>query len=216
MVEFVRVNVRPWHPIGGVTDDTVMCDLLLDAILETWGDLTAYGWVRAWERFDQPDTRASGETITRLDHVHWIERYYDEILGHLLPYRDARHEERTSCVSWNSIEVLGPALATLLITGEDPEAMMLACARFGRDADTVCRVAGGLAGVLGGAEAISAEWRETVLTRNTWLDLGPKAARLAAITRRRLERKAAAAKAVLEGAWDPERGHRGLPDGFPY
>jgi ADP-ribosylglycohydrolase len=305
-----RVKAPPFHPIGHVTDDTAMADLLLDAIFETGGDLTAYGWAKAWERFDQPLTLADGSTFNRLDHVHWIERipfcrnklreipkrelghgeanatnvimfiapvgllcagdpllaelmavdvgavnqhgkprdvgaayaavlaatflpgitverlvgigvertrhsrsvkeleamiaiarqcrtcdefterYYAEILGKLMPYRDEEHELRESCVSWNSTEVLGPVLAALLITqGEDTATMMLACAKFGRDADTICRVAGGLAGALNGADSIPSEWRETVLQRNAWLRerLPSQAEQLAKIAARRLE-----------------------------
>jgi ADP-ribosylglycohydrolase len=86
--------------------------------------------------------------------------------------------------------VLGPVLAALLITqGEDTATMMLACAKFGRDADTICRVAGGLAGALNGADSIPSEWRETVLQRNAWLRerLPSQAEQLAKIAARRLE-----------------------------
>jgi ADP-ribosylglycohydrolase len=314
-----RVKAPPFHLLGLVTDDTVMADLLLDAIFETDGELTAYGWAKAWEKFDAPVIGPDGKEFNRLNHVHWIERipfyrnklreipkrelghgeanatnvimyiapvgllcagdplqaelmavdigavnqhgvprdlagayaavlaatflpdltvdklveigaahirhgrstkevramvdlarqcrdcgtflerYYAEILGHLLPYRDAQHEESPSCVSWNSSEVLGPVLATLLITkGENPEEMMLACAKFGRDADTVCRAAGGLAGALGGADAIPSEWRETVLQRNAWLRLPEKSKRLTEVIERKLRRELAARRSVLE------------------
>jgi ADP-ribosylglycohydrolase len=318
-----RVKVPPFHPIGTVTDDTVMADLLIDTIIETDGALTAYGWAKAWERFDTPVPAPDGTEINRLDGVHWIERipfyrnrlhtipkrelghgeanatnvimfiapvgllcagdpllaelmavdvgsvnqhgtprdvggayaavlataflpetnveqlvetglrhlrharrtkevramvdlarqcntcdeftkrYYDEILGRLLPYRDEQHEDSTSCTSWNSSEVLGPVLAFLLITGgKDPSELMLACARFGRDADTICRVGGGLVGVLHGPDCIPAEWRKTVLQRNPWLRLEEKADQLAGVVTRRLRREAADRLKVIDGHTD--------------
>lgn len=321
-----RVKCPPFHPIGTVTDDTVMADLLIDAIIETDGRLTAYSWAKAWERFDEPIAVPGGGQFNRLEGVHWIERipfyrnklreipkrelghgeanatnvvmyiapvgllcagdpllaelmavdvgsvnqhgkprdvgggyaaavaaamvpgaavdgiietaiehtrhyrsvkemramvnlagacsgceqfterYYDEILGHLLPYRDEEHEERSSCVSWNSSEVLGPVLATLRITGgNDAVEMMLACARFGRDADTICRVAGGLIGAMRGADVLPAEWQETVLTRNPWLRLRDKAGALSDVIRRRLQRRQSELAELLRDCGQPDR-----------
>ncbi len=57
-----------------------------------------------------------------------------------------------------------------------------------------------LAGAPCGAEAIPAGWRETVLWPNAWLELREKSDRPSAIVRRRLERRAKAAQAVLAEA----------------
>ena len=316
---------QPFHPIGSVTDDTVLSDLLLEAILESEGQMTAHTFARAWaEKFEAPVEGPDGRTIVRLDHVHWIERipflrnrlreinkrelghgeanatnaimyiapvgllcagdplkaelmavdvtavnqhggprdvaggycaalaacflpdaavesivrtavehtrderhtreiramlevartsgglrdfierYYTEILGPVLPMQDLQHlgsrrkSGRPTCTSWNSSEVLGPALAAFLITGgADARAMMLACAKIGRDADTICRVGGGLAGAWLGAGAIPKEWADYVLERNAWLRIGEKAERLAALVRRNLERDIRLRQSVL-------------------
>jgi ADP-ribosylglycohydrolase len=128
----------------------------------------------------------------------YIERYYEEILGHLIPLQDLEHEEKRSCNSWNSAEVLGPVLAMFLITrGADARALMLGCAKIGRDADTICRCAGGLIGAYRGLSAIPAEWVDYVVPRNAWLRLEAKADQLAAIVEQRLHQGAATANKIL-------------------
>jgi ADP-ribosylglycohydrolase len=134
----------------------------------------------------------------------FIERYYTEILGLVLPFQDWQHRGsvrptgRPTSVSWNSLEVLGPVLATFLITrGRDAQAMMLACAKLGRDADTIARVAGGLIGAYLGADAIPKRWVDYVLPRNPWLRLEDKAARLAELTVARLRIRAEVARTYL-------------------
>jgi len=142
---------------------------------------------------------------TCTDCKEFIRRYYSEILGHVIPFLDAQHqyyrdvgEGEVISVSWNSSEVLGVALATFLITkGEDAREMMLACARIGRDADTICRVGGGLIGAYQGIHAIPKEWRDFVLRRNRWLRLEEKAEQLSAIVMRNLQRDIQARRAIL-------------------
>ncbi len=296
--------------IGLVTDDTVLADVLLDSIIETDGNVTAYDFARAWENLDTPVPNPDGDDVVRLERLHFIEqipfyrnrlreiqkrdlgrgeanttsaimyivpvgvlcagdpleaelmaveitavnqhgrprdvaggyaaavaacfqpgraaeeivkigvehtrdaksvkelramielaancttcdefieRYYDEILDVVIPFQDWEHEGTEYCNSWNCSEVLGPVLGTFLITrGEDAEGMILACARIGRDADTVCRVGAGLIGAYAGCEAIPKEWRDYVLARNTWLRLEEKARTLTDIVRTRLRAK---------------------------
>ncbi len=303
-----------WNPIGGITDDTVLADLLIDAILQNDGILDAHLFAKQWEQFETPVPNPDGDPIIRLNQMHWIERipfmrnnlreinkrelghgeanatnavmfigpvgllcagdpnkaavmaadvtsvnqhgaprdvaagyaaglaacflpdatvdsvidtsmaftrdfkqtremkamlelarkckdcdefvrrYYEEIIGPVLPFQDVEHLDKMhwrfkddlTCISWNSAEVLGPTLATFLITrGEDSRAMMLACAKIGRDADTICRCAGGLMGAWRGTECIPAEWRSYVLPRNRWLRIEEKGKDLAALIRRR-------------------------------
>jgi len=135
----------------------------------------------------------------------FIRRYYAEIIGPVIPFQDLEHEDKfhwhftdeLTCVSWNSAEILGPTLATLLITrGDDPAAMMLACAKIGRDADTIARCAGGLIGALRGRDAIPHEWQEYVLTRNRWLRLEEKGLALVDVIRRRAATLSAALQAL--------------------
>ena len=63
--------------------------------------------------------------------------------------------------------------------------MMLACAKIGRDADTICRCAGGLIGAWRGIDCIPADWRELVFKRNPWLRLEEKGNALVDLIRRR-------------------------------
>ena len=304
-----------WLPLGTVTDDTVLADLLIDAMLANDGVLDAHLFAKQWESFEKPiDNPDGGAPINRLNLMHWIERipymrnnlreinkrelghgeanatnavmyigpvgllcagdpnkaavmaadvtsvnqhgaprdvaagyaaalaacfvsgatvesivdtglgftrdflqtrqmqamvdlarkckdcdefvrrYYTDIIGPVTPFQDIEHldkmhwkyKEDLTCITWNSAEVLGPTLATFLITrGEDAPAMMLACAKVGRDADTICRCAGGLMGAWRGLECIPADWREFVLARNHWLRLEEKGRALTALIRRR-------------------------------
>ena len=124
----------------------------------------------------------------------FIRRYYEEIIGPVIPFQDIEHldkmhwwfKDQPICNSWNSSEILGPTLATFLITrGEDAPAMMLACARIGRDADTICRCAGGLIGAWRGVESIPADWRDLFFARNPWLRLEEKGRALTDVICRR-------------------------------
>jgi ADP-ribosylglycohydrolase len=128
----------------------------------------------------------------------FIERYHEDIIGPLIPLTDLQHEESGLSVSWNSAEILGPALALLLITGgQDPREMILASARMGRDADTICRCSAGLAGAYDGISAIPQDWQAYVLPRNRWLRPEEKAAKLSALVEANLERGIQASRAVL-------------------
>lgn len=303
-----------WNPIGTVTDDTVLADLLMDCILEHDGDIDAHVFAAQWAKFEQPIPNPDGAPIIRLNQMHWIERipflrnmlrevqkrelghgeanatnavmyiapvgllcagdplkaalmaadvtavnqhgaprdvaagyaaalaacfvpgatvegivatamtytrdwkqtrdmqamldlaakcadceeftvrYYTEILGPVLPFQDVEHLDKNhwkytkelTCNSWTSSEVLGPTLATFLLTkGQDAATMMLACSKIGRDSDTICRCAGGLIGAWAGRASIPAEWQSFVLARNRWLRLEEKGAALVELVRRR-------------------------------
>jgi ADP-ribosylglycohydrolase len=308
---------QPFHPLGSVTDDTVLADLLLDCILEHDGRVAAHVFAEAWDRFEEPIAWPDGPR-PRLNCVHWIERlpfyrnrlreipkrelghgeanatnaimyiapvgllcagdplkaelmaadvtavnqhgrprdvaggyaaalaacflpgmtpervietalehtrdfkhtremramldlaarcgtgeefcerYYREIIGPVVPYQDLQHLGGNRSVSWNSSEVLGPALAAFRLTrGSRAAEMVLMCGRIGRDADTIARVAGGLAGAYLGPSAIPEAWASYVLARNPWLRLREKAEQLAALVRRRLAEEIQARQAVL-------------------
>ena len=303
-----------WLPLGTVTDDTVLADLLLDAILANDGVLDAHLFAQQWDAFETPVPNPGGAPVVRLNQMHFIERipylrnqlrginkrelghgeanatnavmyigpvgllcagdpnkaalmaadvtavnqhggprdvaagyaaglaacfvpgatvdrvietavaftrdfqhtreinamldlartckdcdafirrYYEEIIGPVIPFQDIEHldkmhwwfKDQPICNSWNSSEILGPTLATFLITrGEDAPAMMLACARIGRDADTICRCAGGLIGAWRGVESIPADWRDLFFARNPWLRLEEKGRALTDVICRR-------------------------------
>lgn len=126
------------------------------------------------------------------------ERYWGELIGKIFPYQDLQHDGTSIVNSWKSSEVLGTALAALLISKGDARKMVMACAINGRDADTAARVAGGLAGAYAGYEAIPAEWIEYVLNKNKWLQLEEKSDRLVAVVKNRLKRKVDMCQSLLE------------------
>lgn len=303
----------PWLPLGSITDDTVLSDLLMDAILENDGILDAHRFARQWNKFEEEIPNPDGEPINRLCLVHhierithlrnqfreinkrelghgeanasnaimyiapvgllcagdpnkaalmaadvtavnqhgrprdvaagyaaalstcfvpgatvenvveagisftgdykqvremnlmldlarkcktcteFIERYHTEIIGPVLPLQDLMHldqmhwwfTDEPMSNSWNSAEILGPTLAFFLITqGQDPQEMILASAKIGRDADTICRCASGLAGAWGGLDAIPAEWCDFMAEKNRWARIEEKGVALAELVQK--------------------------------
>ena len=81
------------------------------------------------------------------------------------PDPDARRPSRTK-----SIEELPVALGLLAITGGDVVGTILGASNYGRDSDSIATMGGAIAGALGGADAVPADWRETV-GRESRLDL---------------------------------------------
>ena len=55
-------------------------------------------------------------------------------------------------------EIVSKGLAIFALSGGDPHRAILTAVNFGRDTDCLAAVAGGLAGALGGYQAIPAEW----------------------------------------------------------
>ena len=128
----------------------------------------------------------------------FIERYWNEIIGTTIPLQDIQSDGSLYHVTWNSSEILGVTLAALIITkGEDPKEMILTCARIGRDADTICRCAGGLIGAFLGADAIPKYWTDFVLKKNQWLRLEEKAAKLTGIIEKVLKEEIEIRQKVL-------------------
>ena len=62
----------------------------------------------------------------------------------------------------DAVEVLSSALAVLRLSEGDPREAIIQSVNFGRDCDCRAYVAGGIAGVLRGIDAIPAEWVQTV------------------------------------------------------
>jgi ADP-ribosylglycohydrolase len=81
------------------------------------------------------------------------------------PDPDARRPSRTK-----SIEELPVALGLLLVAGGDYRAAVLGAVNYGRDADSIATMAGGICGALGGLAAVPAAWHEQVATASR-LDL---------------------------------------------
>ena len=129
----------------------------------------------------------------------FIDRYWQEMVGTLVPRQDWQHHGTGSLTTWNNSEVLGVALGMFRISGggADGLEMLRCCALNGRDADTTCRVAGGLLGAWRGLGAIPQEWIHFVLPRNQWLHLERKSGELADLVVRRLRCRQEACAAVL-------------------
>ena len=66
----------------------------------------------------------------------------------------------------HTIEELPVALGFLMITKGDYRQTVLASANYGRDADSIATMGGGIAGALGGSEAIPTEWSDAVATES--------------------------------------------------
>ena len=129
----------------------------------------------------------------------YIERYYTEIIGPVIPYIDLQHEmfNPDMCNSWRSSEILGNALAFLLITkGNDARAMILGASKIGRDADTIARVAAGLIGAYRGLSSLPQEWVQAVLKKNAWLNLESKTQQLVDIVQSKLAERARLCAAI--------------------
>jgi ADP-ribosylglycohydrolase len=78
----------------------------------------------------------------------------------------------------HSIEELPIALGMLVVAGGDYRAAVLGAVNYGRDADSTATMAGAIAGALGGAKAVPAEWSSTVSAASR-LDLAEPARLLA-------------------------------------
>ncbi|WP_433188059.1 ADP-ribosylglycohydrolase family protein [Actinoallomurus sp. CA-150999] len=97
-------------------------------------------------------------------------------------YRDqglgARRPSRT-----HSIEELPLALAFLLIAGGGYRDTVLGAVNYGRDADSIASMGGAIAGALGGAVAVPADWRNDVAVASR-LDLEAPGLAIAAVAER--------------------------------
>jgi ADP-ribosylglycohydrolase len=80
----------------------------------------------------------------------------------------------------HSIEELPVALGMLIVAGGEYRAAVLGAVNYGRDADSTATMAGAIAGALGGAAAVPAEWSATVSTASL-LDLAEPARVLATV-----------------------------------
>ena len=82
----------------------------------------------------------------------------------------------------HSIEELPVALGMLMVAGGAYAPAVLGSVNYGRDCDSIATMSGAIAGALGGAAAVPAEWSAQV-DRASRLDLHGPAGELAAVTR---------------------------------
>ncbi|MFB9840180.1 ADP-ribosylglycohydrolase family protein [Actinoallomurus acaciae] len=141
-------------------------------------------------RVAKDGTRAAVEAVCERarDFGHWegsfaalreAVRPYDTVAD---TYRDqglgARRPSRT-----HSIEELPLALAFLLIADGDYRDTVLGAVNYGRDADSIASMGGAIAGALGGANAVPADWRQEISTASR-LDLEAPGRTVAAVAER--------------------------------
>ncbi|GLY80398.1 ADP-ribosylglycohydrolase family protein [Actinoallomurus iriomotensis] len=141
-------------------------------------------------RVARDGTRAAVEAVCERarDFTHWdgsfaglreAVRPYDTVAD---TYRDqglgARRPSRT-----HSIEELPLALAFLLIGAGDFRDTVLGAVNYGRDADSIASMGGAIAGALGGADAVPADWRGDISTASR-LDLEAPGRAIAAVAER--------------------------------
>lgn len=93
------------------------------------------------------------------------------------PARDARIPSRTK-----SIEELPIALGMLVAGSGNYSEAVLGSINYGRDSDSIAVMAGSIAGALGGAEAVPAEWIDAV-SAGSQIDIRATAPVMAAVTR---------------------------------
>jgi ADP-ribosylglycohydrolase len=141
-------------------------------------------------RLARDGTRAAIEAACRRarDFTHW-EGSFEELREAVRPfdtvadtYRDqglgARRPSRT-----HSIEELPLALAFLLIASGGFRDTVLGAVNYGRDADSIASMGGAIAGALGGAAAVPAQWREEIAAASR-LDLEAPGLAIAAVAER--------------------------------
>lgn len=97
-----------------------------------------------------------------------------------------------------ALEMIPCALALVAIARGDARQAILGAVNLGRDADTIGSMAGELAGALGGARALPAEWVDRILSINPQPDLSVYALRLTELVLDRAKARADRAKRLLE------------------
>ncbi len=96
-----------------------------------------------------------------------------------------------------ALEMVPCALALVAAARGNARQAILGAANMGRDADTIASMAGELAGALGGADALPAEWVERILSTNPQPDLEAYALRLTDIVTRRAHAQAGRVAGLL-------------------
>ena len=99
-------------------------------------------------------------------------------------FREVFYERCLQAVISDSRETLPAVMAIFKLSDGDPKQAILWGANFGRDADTIGTMIGGLVGALHGAAGLPPEWVAKV-EANPEVDYGADAKRLADVVRRR-------------------------------
>jgi len=110
-------------------------------------------------------------------------------------YREAHYKEFLRPTASDSMETIPAVLAILTLAEGDPERSILWGANFGRDADTIATMIGGVVGALHGASGLPASW-VTKVEANPDVGYRDTTRRLAIVVRNRLEGSRERAAAV--------------------
>ncbi|RJL22965.1 ADP-ribosylglycohydrolase family protein [Bailinhaonella thermotolerans] len=151
---------------------------------------TADSVVAACVRLARDGTRAAIEAVCdkAREYSHW-EGSFEGLRAAMKPYDTVGEDYRDQGLGarrpsrLHSIEELPLALAFLLIAGGDVRETILGGVNYGRDADSIASMGGAIAGALGGADAVPADWREDV-ARASRLDLTAPGLAIAAVAER--------------------------------
>jgi ADP-ribosylglycohydrolase len=87
-----------------------------------------------------------------------VANFYATMLDRTFPTRPGEPWDPQRSVAATSREVVPAVVALLLHGGGDPNDAIVEAAGFGRDADTIASLVGGLVGALHGAAALRANW----------------------------------------------------------
>lgn len=96
----------------------------------------------------------------------FADAFYARLLDRSFPLPPDEEWEPDRSPAPTSREVLPAAAGILALTAGDPARALVEAASFGRDADTLATVVGGLTGALHGARSIPADWIDTVEAAN--------------------------------------------------
>jgi ADP-ribosylglycohydrolase len=116
------------------------------------------------------------------------------------PGLDARRPSRL-----HAVEELPVALGFVLVAAGGYRDAVLGAVNYGRDADSIATMAGGITGALGGADAVPRQWREQVSTASR-LDIEAPGRVMAAVATEMLaadERRQAARQRSMRALLDP-------------
>jgi ADP-ribosylglycohydrolase len=99
---------------------------------------------------------ALAETSTDVDA--FVSKFYDRMLDRTFPCPPGETWDPERSVAATSREVVPAVTGLLWLCGHDPNHALVEAASFGRDADTIASVLGGIVGALHGASALRPDW----------------------------------------------------------
>jgi ADP-ribosylglycohydrolase len=121
-------------------------------------------------------------------------------------FRGAFHRQFRQTITCDSRETVPATFALCWLAGGEPRRAIEYAANFGRDADTIATMAGGICGALAGADAFPSRWIEKV-TESTERDQAELSAQLVSVARSKAHSEILAWQGVLAQAGDRDDVH---------